>query len=150
MTFGGSRCAEAVTAGTGLGSTSRSGGDVSEEQAERTASAQRSELDGRTGRCMGRAKLRPSPGARKQSKLRVGMARILHIEDDPGNRLLVRKLLQAAGHSVTEAVDGLEGVQLACAERPDLALVDLNLPGLDGYEVPLRCRASPPLGAVPT
>src|SRR5437868_14461606 len=77
------------------------------------------------------------------------MARILHIEDDPGNRLLVRKLLQAAGHSVTEAVDGLEGVQLACAERPDLVLVDLNLPGLDGYEVTLRLRGEPSLGGVP-
>ena len=37
------------------------------------------------------------------------MARILHIEDDPGNRLLVRKLLKTAGHKVTDAVDGLEG-----------------------------------------
>jgi signal transduction histidine kinase len=77
------------------------------------------------------------------------MARILHIEDDPGNRLLVRKLLQAAGHSVTEAVDGLEGVQLACAERPDLVLVDLNLPGLDGYEVTLRLRGEASLNGVP-
>ncbi len=77
------------------------------------------------------------------------MARILHIEDDPGNRLLVRKLLQAAGHTVTEAVDGLEGVQLACAERPDLVLVDLNLPGLDGYEVTLRLRGEASLRDVP-
>src|SRR3954463_6000920 len=77
------------------------------------------------------------------------MARILHIEDDPGNRLLVRKLLTAAGHSVTEAVDGLEGVQLACAERPDLVLVDLNLPGLDGYEVTLRLRGEASLNGVP-
>ena len=71
------------------------------------------------------------------------MARILHIEDDPGNRLLVRKLLQTAGHIVTEAVDGLEGVKLACAERPDLVLVDLNLPGLDGYEVTILVDATP-------
>jgi len=77
------------------------------------------------------------------------MARILHIEDDPGNRLLVRKLLQAAGHTVTDAVDGLQGVQLACAERPDLVLVDLNLPGLDGYEVTLRLRGEPSLRGVP-
>jgi len=77
------------------------------------------------------------------------MARILHIEDDPGNRLLVRKLLQAAGHTVTEAVDGLEGVQLAISERPDLVLVDLNLPGLDGYEVTLRLRGEASLAGVP-
>src|SRR6185369_17662504 len=79
----------------------------------------------------------------------TSMARILHIEDDPGNRLLVRKLLQAAGHSVTDAADGLEGVQLACAERPDLVLVDLNLPGLDGYEVTLRLRGEASLRGVP-
>jgi signal transduction histidine kinase len=77
------------------------------------------------------------------------MAHILHIEDDPGNRLLVRKLLQTAGHIVTEAADGLEGVRLACAERPDLVLVDLNLPGLDGYEVTLRLRGEPSLHGVP-
>jgi signal transduction histidine kinase len=77
------------------------------------------------------------------------MAHILHIEDDPGNRLLVRKLLQTAGHTVTEAADGLEGVKLACAERPDLVLVDLNLPGLDGYEVTLRLRGEPSLRGVP-
>jgi len=77
------------------------------------------------------------------------MARILHIEDDPGNRLLVRKLLQTAGHTVIEAVDGLEGVQLAISERPDLVLVDLNLPGLDGYEVTLRLRGEASLAGVP-
>jgi len=77
------------------------------------------------------------------------MARILHIEDDPGNRLLVRKLLQTAGHTVTDAADGLEGVQLACSEPPDLVLVDLNLPGLDGYEVTLRLRGEASLQGVP-
>ena len=71
---------------------------------------------------------------------RVAMPRILHIEDDPANRLLVRKLLQNAGHEVIDAADGLEGVRLACAQRPDLVLVDLNIPGLDGFEVTLRLR----------
>jgi signal transduction histidine kinase len=77
------------------------------------------------------------------------MPRILHIEDDPANRLLVRKLLQAAGHEVIEAADGLEGVRLACAQRPDLVLVDLNIPGLDGFEVALRLRGEPSLAGVP-
>jgi len=77
------------------------------------------------------------------------MPRILHIEDDPANRLLVRKLLQAAGHEVIDAADGLEGVRLACAQRPDLVLVDLNIPGLDGFEVALRLRGEPSLGGVP-
>src|SRR5262245_46060034 len=77
------------------------------------------------------------------------MPRILHIEDDPANRLLVRKLLQAAGHEVIDAADGLEGVRIACAQRPDLVLVDLNIPGLDGFEVALRPRSEPSLAGVP-
>jgi signal transduction histidine kinase len=77
------------------------------------------------------------------------MARILHIEDDPRNRLLVRKLLAADGHEVVDAPDGLEGVRLALAQRPDLVLVDLNIPGLDGYEVTLRLRTDDSLRGVP-
>ena len=72
-----------------------------------------------------------------------------HIEDDPANRLLVRKLLQSAGHEVIDAADGLEGVRLACAQRPDLVLVDLNIPGLDGFEVTLRLRGEASLAGVP-
>lgn len=77
------------------------------------------------------------------------MARVLHIEDDPRNRLLVRKLLLAEGHEVVDAADGVEGVRLAIAERPDLVLVDINLPGLDGYEVTLRLRTEAALARVP-
>ena len=77
------------------------------------------------------------------------MARILHIEDDPRNRLLVRKLLAADGHEVVDAADGLEGVRAALAQRPDLVLVDLNIPGLDGYEVTLRLRTDEALRGVP-
>lgn len=77
------------------------------------------------------------------------MSRVLHIEDDPRNRLLVRKLLQADGHEVVDAVDGLEGVRFAIAQRPDLVLVDLNIPGLDGYEVTLRLRSEASLSGVP-
>src|SRR5271165_7651039 len=77
------------------------------------------------------------------------MSRVLHIEDDPRNRLLVRKLLAAEGHEVVDAADGLEGVRMACAQRPDLVLVDLNIPGLDGFEVALRLRGEPSLAGVP-
>ncbi|MEO7327998.1 MAG: hybrid sensor histidine kinase/response regulator [Minicystis sp.] len=77
------------------------------------------------------------------------MPRILHIEDDPANRLLVRKLLQSAGYEVIDAADGLEGVRLALANPPDLVLVDLNIPGLDGFEVALRLRGEPSLAGVP-
>src|ERR1700684_3137028 len=77
------------------------------------------------------------------------MSRVLHIEDDPRNRLLVRKLLIADGHDVIDAADGLEGVRLAISQRPDLVLVDLNIPGLDGYEVTLRLRSEAALKGVP-
>lgn len=77
------------------------------------------------------------------------MAQILHIEDDPKNRLLVRKLLVAAGHEVIEAEGGLEGIRLAAAHAPELVLVDLYLPDLDGYEVTLRLRGMPALEGVP-
>jgi signal transduction histidine kinase len=76
-------------------------------------------------------------------------SRVLHIEDDPSNRLLVRKLLAVVGLEVIDAADGLEGVRLALAERPDLILVDINLPGLDGYEVTLRLRAEAVLKETP-
>ncbi len=77
------------------------------------------------------------------------MARILHIEDDPKNRLLVRKLLTAAGHEVLEATGGLEGIRLATERAPDLVLVDLYMPDLDGYEVTLRLRGMKPMAGVP-
>lgn len=77
------------------------------------------------------------------------MARIVHIEDDPANRLLVRKLLSRAGHEVLDAPDGIEGVRLACSSSPDLVLVDLNIPGLDGFEVTLRLRGEAGLMGVP-
>jgi signal transduction histidine kinase len=77
------------------------------------------------------------------------MPTILHIEDDPANRLLVRKLLTAAGMEVIDAVDGIEGIRKACELKPDLVLVDIAIPGLDGYEVTLRLRAEPGLGRVP-
>ena len=77
------------------------------------------------------------------------MARVLHIEDDPNNRRLVQKLLGAAGHEVIEAEGGVEGIQLARDSVPDLVLVDINIPDLDGYEVTLRLRGIPALQNVP-
>lgn len=77
------------------------------------------------------------------------MPKVLHIEDDPANRLLVRKLLAPAGFDVVDAVDGVDGVRRALEEPPDLVLVDISIPGLDGYEVTLRLRADPKLRGVP-
>lgn len=68
------------------------------------------------------------------------MAKILHIEDDERSRRLVRKLLEGVGHQVVDAVSGLEAIATAKRERPDLVLVDIDIPELDGYEIILRLR----------
>ena len=77
------------------------------------------------------------------------MARVLHIEDDPHSRRLVAKILGAAGHEVIETDNGLEGIRLAGEISPDLVLVDINVPDLDGYEVTLRLRSIAALAGVP-
>lgn len=61
----------------------------------------------------------------------------------------MRKVLAAAGHEVLDAASGLEGVRLAKQSRPDLVIVDLNIPDLDGYEVALRLRGTDTLADVP-
>ena len=67
-------------------------------------------------------------------------ARILVIEDNAANLELLRYLLSHAGHTVLCAVDGVQGLALAQQAQPDLLLCDLQLPGLDGYEVLARLR----------
>lgn len=74
---------------------------------------------------------------------------VLHIEDRRENRLLVRKLLEARGHRVTDAADGLTGIELALSQPPDLLLVDINIPGLNGYEVVSRLKGEPALAERP-
>ena len=60
--------------------------------------------------------------------------RILHIEDNEQNQRLVRKILTSRGYELLEAEDGREGVDMALAERPDLILMDINLPVLNGLD----------------
>ncbi len=60
--------------------------------------------------------------------------RILYVEDNFQNRRLVRKILTAAGYEVIEAEDGLTGIAAAKRELPDLILMDINMPGMDGME----------------
>ena len=68
--------------------------------------------------------------------------RILIVEDSRDGRDMLRYLLERAGHEVHEAGDGPSGVEAILKVRPDIALVDVGLPGLDGYEVARRVRAS--------
>ena len=67
--------------------------------------------------------------------------RILLIEDNPDARESLRMVLENAGHEVLEAADGETGVERALASRPQLVLVDIGLPGIDGFEVATRIQA---------
>jgi CheY-like chemotaxis protein/anti-sigma regulatory factor (Ser/Thr protein kinase) len=69
--------------------------------------------------------------------------RILVVEDNDDAREAVRLLLETAGHEVHEANDGRAGLQAALETTPDVAIVDLGLPGIDGFELAKRLRASP-------
>ncbi len=75
--------------------------------------------------------------------------RILVVEDQEDNRRIVRDLLASAGYEVLEAVTGGEGVTLAETQRPDLILMDIQLPGLDGYEATRRIKGNPALHNIP-
>jgi two-component system, cell cycle response regulator DivK len=75
--------------------------------------------------------------------------RILLIEDHEDNRRIVRDLLTPAGYEVVEAVTGEEGVTMAGTQHPDLILMDIQLPGLDGYEATRRIKANPALSRIP-
>ena len=68
------------------------------------------------------------------------MFKVLHIEDDTANRTLVRKVLGAAGFIVIEADAGVSGIKKALASQPDVILLDIGLPDMDGYEVTLKLR----------
>jgi len=75
--------------------------------------------------------------------------RILYIEDNFQNKRLVRKMLQARGFEVLDADDGLTGVEVATRELPDLILMDISLPGIDGVEATSRLKARPDTGPIP-
>ncbi len=62
------------------------------------------------------------------------MAKVLVVEDNPANMTLAMFLLQSAGHTVLAAIDAEAGLTLARAEHPDLILMDIQLPGMDGLE----------------
>jgi DNA-binding response OmpR family regulator len=69
--------------------------------------------------------------------------KILVVEDDPAALRLVSYTLEAEGYEVVTAVDGVEGLRKAQQEAPDLVLLDIMLPGIDGFEVCHRLRSDP-------
>lgn len=76
-------------------------------------------------------------------------ARILLIEDNPQNRYLATFLLLRRGHTVLQAENGLQGLELARRELPDLILLDIQLPGVDGYGVARALKADPRTAPIP-
>lgn len=74
---------------------------------------------------------------------------VLLIEDNEQNRYLTTFLLEARGYRVTEAVDGPHGIELVQAERPDIVLLDIQLPTMNGYQVAEALRAIPALDRTP-
>ena len=77
------------------------------------------------------------------------MPRILMVEDNEENRDALSRRLQRRGFEVLMAVDGLQGVAMAKAERPDLILMDMNMPELDGWEATRQIKADPATASVP-
>jgi two-component system cell cycle response regulator DivK len=71
------------------------------------------------------------------------------VEDTEDNRQIMRDLLSSAGYDLVEAQDGAEGVAMAKSSRPDLILMDIQLPVLDGYEATRRIKADPALTHIP-
>ena len=77
------------------------------------------------------------------------MKRVLVVEDTEDNRQIIRDLLTSAGYETIEAVTGEQGVAMAAEHRPDLILMDIQLPVLDGYEATRRIKANPALRHIP-
>ena len=75
--------------------------------------------------------------------------RILVVEDQEDNRQILRDLLDSAGFEMIEAQDGEQALVKVSEERPDLILMDIQLPLLDGYEATRRIKANPDLKAIP-
>lgn len=75
--------------------------------------------------------------------------RILCIEDNDSNMRLVSRIVEGEKHDFLRAVDGLTAWSLARDERPDLILLDINIPGLNGLELAQRLKGDPALASIP-
>ena len=75
--------------------------------------------------------------------------RILVVEDQEDNRQILRDLLGMAGYDMVEAHDGAEGVAKASEHKPDLILMDIQMPVMDGYEATRQIKANPELKGIP-
>jgi two-component system cell cycle response regulator DivK len=78
-----------------------------------------------------------------------GIATVLYIEDNQENRLLVRRILQAEGYNVLEADSAQQALAIVLSQPPDLILMDINLPEVDGYTLTSQLKSIPSLGRIP-
>jgi two-component system cell cycle response regulator DivK len=74
---------------------------------------------------------------------------ILYIEDNADNRMLVKRILMAEGYRVLEAANASEAIDLLAGDTPDLILMDINMPDVDGYTLTTRLKALPSLRNIP-
>src|SRR2546426_2156893 len=77
------------------------------------------------------------------------MPKILLVEDNEMNRDMLSRRLERKGYQVLIAVDGAQGVEMAQAERPDLILMDMSLPVIDGWEASRRLKTAPETQSIP-
>jgi len=77
------------------------------------------------------------------------MPRVLYIEDEPNNRRLVRKILMIEGLEVDEADNAYDGIEMARANPPDLILMDVSMPGMDGLTATHEIRNMPEIAHIP-
>ncbi len=77
------------------------------------------------------------------------MSKILVVEDNEMNRDMLSRRLQRRGYEVIMALDGSQGIEMATAENPDLILMDMSLPIIDGWEATRRLKSAPETGSIP-
>ena len=74
---------------------------------------------------------------------------ILYVEDNFENKLFVRRVIESMGHEMIEAETGLDSLMIAAERTPDLILMDVNIPGMDGLETTVKFKQNPQLAHIP-
>jgi two-component system cell cycle response regulator DivK len=75
--------------------------------------------------------------------------KVLYVEDNFDNRMLVRRVLTADGYTVVEATNANDAMKIIEAEKPDLILMDINMPEVDGYTLTAKIKSTPGMSKIP-